>query len=106
MQLENKFKTDLIKELYQLFPGCIITHLDPNDIQGIPDLCIFYKNHWAVLEAKKSKDEPHRPNQDYYVEIMDHMSFASFIYPENKEDVLDDLQRSFETRRVTRISRR
>ena len=106
MSLENKFKTDLIKELKEMFPGCIITHLDPIDIQGIPDLCIFYKDKWAVLEAKRSEHSQHRPNQDYYVEIMDNMSFAAFIYPENKEDVLYDLQRSFKTRRVARVSGR
>ena len=42
--LENKFKTKLVKELESMFPGCIITHLDPNEIQGIPDLLILYKN--------------------------------------------------------------
>jgi hypothetical protein len=89
--LENRFKTNLIKELENLFPGCIVTHLDPNEIQGIPDLLILYGNKWAVLEGKKSAREPHQPNQDWYVEYMDQMSFAAFIYPENKDEVLDAL---------------
>lgn len=93
--LENKFKTNLIKELEEMFPGCIITHLDPNEIQGIPDLLILYKDRWAVLEGKKSANATHRPNQDYYVNLMNEMSFASFIYPENKEEVLYELQQSF-----------
>ena len=89
--LENRFKTKLVSELKEMFPGCIITHLDPNEIQGIPDLLILYKNKWAALEGKKNARASVRPNQSYYVELMDGMSFASFIYPENKDKVLDEL---------------
>lgn len=103
--LENKFKTNLSKELKQLFPGCLVVHLDPNEIQGIPDILVLYKDKWAALEGKKNKNSPHRPNQDYYVELMDEMSFASFIYPENKEEVLYELQQAFQPRRSTRISK-
>lgn len=89
--LENRFKTNLNKELKDLFPGCIILHTDPNEIQGIPDLLILYKDKWAALEGKKNARASHRPNQDYYVDLMDRMSFASFIYPENKDEVLESL---------------
>lgn len=78
-----------------MFPGCIILKNDPNYIQGIPDLTIFWENHWATLEVKKAFDAPHQPNQDYYVDVMDRMSFSRFIFPENKEVVLDELQQSF-----------
>lgn len=94
--LENRFKTKLVSELENIFPGCIITHLDPNEIQGIPDLLILYKNKWAALEGKKSAYASVRPNQSYYVELMDKMSFASFIYPENKDEVVDALYLHFE----------
>lgn len=94
--LENRFKTKLISELKDLFPGCIVTHLDPNEIQGIPDLLILYKNKWAVLEGKKNARASVRPNQEYYVDLMDKMSFAAFIYPENKNIVLDELYLYFE----------
>lgn len=95
--LENRFKTNLVSELKNMFPGCFVLHLDPNEIQGIPDLLILYKNKWAALEGKKNATASHRPNQEYYVNKMNDMSFAAFIYPENKEEVLYDLQRSFET---------
>ena len=65
---------------------------DPNYIQGIPDLTILYKNKWATLECKKSKNATHQFNQDDYVEMMNDMSFSAFIYPENKEEVLNELQ--------------
>lgn len=95
MRNENKFQSDLIKELKKIFVGCVITKLDSSHIQGIPDLLILYKNKWATLECKKSAKATHRPNQEYYVDMMDAMSFSRFIYPENKEDVLNELQQSF-----------
>lgn len=96
---ENKFQADLIKELKQLFPGCIILKNDANYIQGIPDLTIFYNDRWAVLECKKNRTASRRPNQDYYVKKMDDMSFARFIYPENKEEIINELQQAFRIRR-------
>lgn len=103
--LENRFKTKLISEIEQMFAGCIVLHMDPNDIQGIPDLLVLYKNKWAALEGKKTEREGHRPNQDYYVSLMNQMSYASFIYPENKEEVLYELQEVFGVRRKTRVLR-
>ena len=95
MQRENKFQSNLKKELKEMFPGCIVTKLDSGDIQGIPDLLILYKNKWATLENKRSLKASHRPNQDYYVDKMNKMSFSRFIYPENKDKVLNDLQKFF-----------
>jgi hypothetical protein len=104
--LENRFKTNLIKEIESIFPGCVVIHIDPNEIQGMPDLLILYKDKWAALEGKRCKNSPHQPNQDYYVDMLGEMSFASFIYPENKEEVLDELQQAFRVRRSTRFSKR
>ena len=73
--LENRFKTNLIHDLKNLFPGCIVVHLDPNEIQGIPDLLVLYKDKWATLENKRSKNAPKRPNQEYYVDKMDKMGY-------------------------------
>ncbi len=92
---ESKFQSDLKKELQDMFPGCMITKLDSGDIQGIPDLLVLYKDKWAVLENKRSVKASHQPNQDYYVDKMNGMSFASFIYPENKETVLGELREKF-----------
>lgn len=104
--LENRFKTNLIREIEEMFPGCIVMHFDPNEIQGAPDLLILYKDTWAALEGKKQEDSSHRPNQDYYIDIMNNMSYAAFIYPENKEEVLDELYQTFKSRRPARVSRR
>ena len=93
--LESKFQSQLIKELEQRFPDCIVMKNDPTYIQGIPDLLILHNDKWASLECKKSKSEKHQPNQDYYVEKMNNMSFSAFIFPENKEEVLNDLELAF-----------
>lgn len=93
--LESKFQAKLIKELKMIFPGCIVLKNDPDYLQGFPDLTILWNDKWAVLECKRSADSPHRPNQDYYIDICDEMSYARFICPENKEEVLYELQQAF-----------
>ena len=95
MKKESNFQKDLRKELKERFPGCIVTKLDANDIQGIPDLLILYNNKWAALENKRSAKENKQPNQEYYVNKMDEMSFSRFIFPENKNLVLDELSDMF-----------
>ena len=94
---ESKFQHELINDIKTRFPGAMVLKTDPRYIQGIPDLVIFWKNRWAALECKNTQTANKRPNQDFYVNLMDDMSFASFVYPENKEEVLDEMERSFET---------
>lgn len=94
--MESGFQDNLIKDLKFMFPGCIITKLDSSYIQGIPDLLILFEDKWAVLECKKSANAKKQPNQPYYVDTMNAMSFARFIYPENKEEVLYELQQAFQ----------
>lgn len=95
---ENKFQSGLIKRLREEFEGCIIMKNDPNYIQGIPDLAIFHGDKWACLEVKKDKHAKHRPNQDWYIERMNNMSFARFIFPENSEEVINGLREFFNSK--------
>lgn len=94
-KLENEFQANLKKELKSIFPGCVVTKLDSGDIQGIPDLLILYKDRWATLECKSSKKAKKQPNQEYYINRMNDMSYSSFIYPENKEEILNELREKF-----------
>ena len=94
-QLESGFQDRLIKTLEALFPGCMVFKMD--QIQGIPDLLVLYKNKWASLECKRSAGAKRQPNQEYYVGKMNEMSFSRFVSPENKEEVLDELQQIFES---------
>ena len=95
-KLENKFKTDLCNRIEHEFPGSMIFHLDPTEKKGIPDLLVLHKAKWAALEGKKSTNASRRLHQDYYVEKMNGMSYASFIYPENEEQVIKDLHKLFD----------
>lgn len=95
-KLETKFQADLIKEIKKELPGAMVLKNDPNYIQGIPDLTVFYKKKWATLECKREEKATHRPNQDYYVDKMNEMSFSRVIYPENKEEVLNELKVHFQ----------
>ena len=103
-KLESKFQAELKKKLAERFPGCVVMKNDPNDIQGIPDLTVLYKDRWATLECKRSEIAHKQPNQEYYVGMMNNMSFSRFIYPENMEEVLNEMERSFKTDRNACIS--
>jgi len=97
--LESKFQAKLIKEIKSRFPDCIVLKNDPDYLQGIPDLTIFYKNKWAALEVKQNETASHQPNQDYYVDTMNEMSFARFVFPENMEEILNELESAFRSDR-------
>jgi hypothetical protein len=96
-KLERDFQSGLIKDLKRMFPGCIVMKNDSSYIQGIPDLLLLYKDKWASLEVKQNSRAKKRPNQEYYVGQMNEMSFSRFIYPENKEEVLDELFKAFKS---------
>ena len=107
MSLERNFQKSLIKDLKTRFPGAIILKNDAGYCQGIPDITILGDHGWwALLESKRSLTAPYRPNQEYYIRKADQMSFSSMICPENKEDVLDAMEKSYERhcRRKSRIS--
>lgn len=92
---ERDFQAHVIRRLKTAFPGAIVVKNDAGYLQGIPDLTIFFGNRWAMLECKISVTSPRQPNQEYYVELFNSMSYASFIYPENEEAVFDEIQRAF-----------
>lgn len=96
--LESVFQAELIKELGVIFPGCIVLKNDANYLQGFPDLTVLYKNHYAILECKASENSHRHLNQGWYISEIDRQGgFARFIFPENKEAVLDELQQAFRT---------
>lgn len=93
---ESEYQSRLIKKLRLLFPNCVILKNDAGYLQGIPDLVIFYRDRYAFLEVKAAKDSDVQANQHYYVDLLDEMSFAAFVYPSNEEEVLDGLVRSLQ----------
>lgn len=106
MSLESDFQSDLIKEIKDLFPGCVVLKNDPNYMQGIPDLLILFRKNWAALEVKRSASEPYRPNQEYYLDMLNKMAYSATIFPENRESILDELQFALRSGRTTRSTKR
>jgi hypothetical protein len=100
---ETQYQMKLIEKIRELLPGCVILKNDPRYMQGVPDILILYNNTWAMLEVKRSLTAGLRPNQEYYVGLLNDMSFASFINPDNEERVLNDLQHSFRIIGASRI---
>lgn len=98
-QRESDYQGGLIKRIEQRFPGCFVMKNDEQYRQGTPDLTILHGDRWAVLEVKRSRDELKKPvpNQSHYVDRLNDMGFSSFIYPENEDEVLDEVQRAFES---------
>lgn len=88
-RLESGFQDRIVREIKDALPGCMVFKMD--QLQGIPDLLVLHKDRWASLECKREANAKRQPNQEYYVGKMDEMSFSRFIYPENKEAVLNDL---------------
>ena len=98
--LESSFQAKLKKEIKERFPGCIVTKLDSTNLQGIPDLLVLYKDKWATLECKRDlsyKTSKKQPNQEYYISKMNKMSFSRFVGPDNKEEVLNEMEQLFKS---------
>jgi hypothetical protein len=102
-RVESKFQAKLVKELRVLFPGCIVLKNDSQHVDDIPDLLILFGDRWGALECKSYEDAEKQPNQGWYVEKMNRMSFAAFIHPGNKERVLNELQLALGPRGETRV---
>ena len=96
-KLERVFQANIVKEIKAIFKDCIVLKLDPSHTQGIPDLLILWKDKWAAIECKRSSKAKVQPNQKYYVDKMNEMSFSRFIFPENKEEVLNELREAFKS---------
>ena len=93
--LESQYQSKLISKLKEMFPNAVILKTDPTYIQGFPDILVLEGERWAALECKRCSNSSHRPNQDYYVDKLNNMSFARFVYPENKDNVLEELDLYF-----------
>ena len=97
MSLERDFQADFLQEVKVRFPGCIIVKIEPGTIQGFPDRLVLYRDTWAALEFKRSPRSVRQPNQKYYVDLLNQMAYSSFVHPDNVEEVLNALQRAFQS---------
>jgi len=89
---ESDFQYDVIKEIEAAYPGVIVLKNDPRYLQGFPDWTILYKKNWAALEIKISRNARKQANQKFWVHTANSMSYSSFLFPENRLEVLNELQ--------------
>jgi hypothetical protein len=95
-KLERDFQRETKYKLKVIFPGCIVKRNSTDDIQGFPDITVFYQGRFAMLEFKRSESASKRPNQEYWIEqIRGIGGFADFIYPENEQEIFDELKEFF-----------
>lgn len=96
-KLESEFfLEDLKPDLESMFPGIVIINQDPNaSFQGVPDKLLLFEDKWAALETKRATKSARQPNQEYYVDKFNDMSYSAFVHPGNKQEVLNDLQQAF-----------
>lgn len=100
--LERDYEPRLMERIQNMFPGCLILKNDSSYRPGVPDRIILFGTAWGVLEVKREEptsESDWQPNQPYYLRLMNNMSFAAVIYPENEEEVLDALRQAFTPRR-------
>ena len=97
-KLESSFQKAFINELKARYPGCTALKNDSGYIQGFPDWTVLYKDKWAVLERKRERGARKQPNQEYYVDTLNEKGgFARFVYPENADEVLEEIDILFTT---------
>jgi hypothetical protein len=91
MASESAIQASIIKELEHEYPGAVILKTDPSYIQGFPDLLFLQNSFWAALEVKRAKNSACQPNQKYWVNKLDLLSFSKFIYPSNLDRIFNEL---------------
>lgn len=96
MKKETDFKNELYKKIRTRYPGSEVVPNDANYLQGFPDATVYLPNgKYFLLEGKIKKDASRQPNQEYYVNESPLSSNAMFVYPENEEEVLLEIERRY-----------
>lgn len=95
MSKESDFERELMEDLDEAFPGCMVIKGASMFRQGVPDRILLCGKNWAALEVKPDPKAATQPNQPWYVEKMNDMSYAAIITPENKQEVISEIQAAF-----------
>lgn len=93
--LERDYQPTVIARLKEILPGCVVLKNDSGYIQGIPDLSFFFEDKWGMLEVKPNIFAKYQPNQEWYLDHLNQMSYANMICPENEEEIYLEIQRTF-----------
>ena len=98
MKKEADFKSKLYKEIRNKCPGTEVIPHDAGYLQGFPDATVYFPNgKYVLLEGKRTENSARQPNQDYYVNDSPLSPNAMFVYPENKKEVLKEIERRYKS---------
>lgn len=86
--IQSKFISDLRKSGYK----CFKQQMNATTRAGTPDLFIFKEGFWGWIEFKQHKNSKARPGQKENVAWANENSWGSFVYEENKAEVLKYLK--------------
>lgn len=89
---EGAFQDKVCKKLRSL--GFKVIKQDPSigKQKGIPDLLILKEGFWGMLECKRAKNAQKQPGQQEWIDFADKNSYGRFIYPENYDEVMGELE--------------
>lgn len=92
---ESNIQSDIIKRLKGM--GCVVIKYEQNatTLKGFPDIMFMKGPFWGALEVKTSKKAHKQPGQQDWIDKLNEMSYAKFIYPENKEEILNEIKEFF-----------
>lgn len=98
MVRESKFEATVCKKIKSWDSKIRVHKNDPNSTsQGQPDRIVLFDGKFAMLEFKASRNAIKQPNQEWWINYYNNGNgFAKFIYPENSEEVLNDLKNYFD----------
>ena len=90
-KVEREYQPHVIKRLQEEFPGGIVMKNDAGYRQGYPDL-IFTYGKTIHLETKRNSSATFRPNQAYYISLINAQGgFARSIRPENEDEIFEEI---------------
>lgn len=73
--------------------GCLVLKYEQNATTraGVADVFFCKEGFYGFIETKKAKNSPLRPGQKEFIEKMDEWSYGRICYPENFEQIKEEL---------------
>ena len=94
--LESEFKKKFCARVKRAVKPITILQYkqDATTVTGFPDTIIILEGITVFIEFKKSKTAKFRPGQKEWIEkLKDKGHFAWVCYPENADDILEEIKR-------------
>lgn len=94
--LESEFKKKFCARVKRAVKPITILQYkqDATTVTGFPDTIVILEGITIFIEFKKSKTAKFRPGQKEWIQkLNDNGHFAFICYPENADDILEEIKR-------------